>query len=142
VSSDDAAGETSSRLKGTTYRVYRYLFKQRKPAGISEVQHALGLSSPSVAQYHIKKLLQMGLIREEHEGYTAEKAVFENLVRIRRVSVPLQSAYVAFFAVTLTIMLVFLRPQSITSFYFLALAVNLVALGVSSYEVFKSSRGY
>ena len=70
-------------LKGTTYRVYRLMLKQRKPVGISDLQRALGLSSPSVSEYHVKKLLRLGLIREEQGGYVIEKVVFDNIIRIR-----------------------------------------------------------
>ena len=51
-------------MQGTTLKVYRYLYKIGKPAGISEVQKGVGLSSPSVAHYQIKKLEEAGLIRE------------------------------------------------------------------------------
>lgn len=129
-------------LKGTTYRVYRHLLRQRKPVGISEVQKALGLSSSSVAEYHIGKLLQMGLVREEQGGYSIDKVVLDNIVRIRRVSIPVQTAYVLFFAVTLSLMLVIFRPAEITSAYFLALVVNIAALLISLYESWKTFRRF
>ena len=125
-------------LKGTTYRVYRYVMKQRRPVGISEVQKGLGLSSPSVSQYHIKKLLQLGLIKEEQEGYVIDKVVFENVIRIRRVSIPVQAAYAAFFGATLFILLVFLRPAIVDSIYFFAMVINSSAFAVSLYEMAKT----
>jgi len=45
-------------LKGTTLRVYRLIYRQGRPMGVHDVQRGLQLSSPSVAQYHIKKLLE------------------------------------------------------------------------------------
>lgn len=125
-------------LKGTTYSVYRYMLKQRDQVGISEIQKGLGLSSPSVAQYHIKKLLQLGLVREEQGGYVVDKVILENVVRIRRISIPSQTAYVAFFGATLLILLAFLRPPEIDSVYFLATMVNATALAISSYEMAKT----
>jgi predicted DNA-binding transcriptional regulator len=136
-----AAGDTfDADLKGTTYRVYRYMLKRGKPLGISEVQNGLGLSSPSVAQYHIRKLLRLGLIREEEGGYVVDKVVVENIIRIRQVSIPVQAAYVAFFAGTLVVLLVFLRPAVMTSLYFFALVVNCAAMGVSLFEAVKTLR--
>jgi len=129
-------------LKGTTYRVYRFMLKQRNPVGISEVQKSLGLSSPSVSQYHIRKLIRLHLVREEGGGYVVDKVVFENVIRVRRTAIPTQTAYVAFFGVTLIIMLVFLRPSVIDSLYFFALAVNCTALGISSYEMMKTFRRF
>ncbi len=102
-------------LRGTTYRVYRYFLEQKQPVGISQVQKDLGLSSSSVAQYHIKKLLQMELVREEPGGYVVDRSVLAYIVRVRRVSVPVQSGYVVFFAVTLAFLLLFLRPSGISS---------------------------
>jgi hypothetical protein len=75
-------------LKGTTYKIYLHLVKIGKPEGISEVQKSLGLSSPSVAQYHIGKLLKMGLVREEQQGYVVDRLVLENIIRIRRRAIP------------------------------------------------------
>jgi DNA-binding transcriptional ArsR family regulator len=137
--SDEGRG-SDAYLKGTTYRVYRYLLKQGRPVGISDVQRGMNLSSPSVAQYHIRKLLRLGLIREEQEGYVIDKMVLENIIRIRRVSIPTQTAYLAFFGVTFFVLLVFLRPETINSLYFFAVVVNVAALVVSLYEVSKTMK--
>jgi hypothetical protein len=114
------------------------MLKQSAPVGISEVQKGMGLSSPSVAQYHIRKLVRLGLVREEQGGYLIDKVVLENVIRIRRVSIPVQTAYVAFFGVTLFILLVFLRPGGISSLYFFAVVINLAALGASIREMSKT----
>jgi len=135
---DEAGDAVEPYLKGTTYRVYRYMLRERKPVGISEVQKALGLSSPSVSQYHIKKLLTLGLVKEEQGGYVVDRVVAENVVRIRRISIPVQTAYVAFFGATLAILLAFLRPPTIDSVYFFAIVVNLSALFVLLYEMVKT----
>ena len=132
-------GHEAINLSGTTYRVYRYMLKQSKAVGISEVQKALGLSSPSVSQYHIRKLLALHLIKEEEGGYVVDRVVFENFIRIRRISIPVQTTYVAFFGATLFILLVLLWPRtSIDAVYFFAVVVNSVALGVSIYEMLKT----
>ncbi len=138
IAPSDASRDSDAYLKGTTYRVYRYLLKQAGPVGISDVQRGMNLSSPSVAQYHIRKLLRLGLIREEQEGYVIDKMVLENVIRIRRISIPTQTAYLAFFGVTFFVLLVFLRPATINSLYFFAVVVNVAALAVSLYEVGKT----
>lgn len=127
-------------LKGTTYKVYRYVYKAGKAVRVNDVQRDLRLSSPSVAQYHIKKLLALGLIREEQEGYVIERVVFENVVRFRRISIPFQAAYTVFFAISLVVLLTALRPPVVTSTYFFALAVIAVALLISVYEAFKTMK--
>lgn len=80
----------------------------------------------------------MGLVREEQGGYLVDKVVLENIIRIRRVSIPIQSAYVAFFGVLLLILVVFLRPVTIDSVYYFAIVVNVSALGISVFEMFKT----
>ncbi|HEV2138038.1 MAG TPA: hypothetical protein VGR53_04295 [Nitrososphaerales archaeon] len=131
-------GKYDPYLRGTTYRVYRHLLRLRRPVGISDIQKALRLSSPSVAEYHIVKLLNMGLVREEQGGYMIDKVVIENIIRIRRVSIPVQTAYALFFGVTLVLTLTFFRPTEVNPQYFLAVVVNLAALIVAVYETTKT----
>lgn len=133
-----AGGSYEPSLSGTTYRVYRYMLRQRHPVGISHVQKALGLRSSSIAEYHIRKLLQMELIREDQGGYTVDKVIFDNIIRIRRISIPVQTAYVLFFGVTLLLMLFVFRPAVVTSAHFFAVVVNCSALGIAIYEMAKT----
>lgn len=126
------------QLHGTTYLVYRYLVKRRSPAGISQVQKDLGLSSSSVSEYHLKKLLELGLIRQRKKGYEVDKVVLRDIVRIRSVSIPIQTSYIAFFVSSLMIMILFFRPAMFNSLYFFALATNCCALAISIYETVKT----
>jgi len=128
-------------LKGTTLRVYRFLYREGRPVGIRDVQRGLGLSSPSVAQYHVRKLLEAGLVREQDGGYVVDRLVFENMIRMRRALIPFQTTYSVFFATALLLMLTVLRPSSITSSYVFGLVVIAVALVTSIYEAVKSLRG-
>lgn len=82
----------------------------------------------------------MGLIREEQEGYVVDKVVVDNIIRIRRFSIPVQVGYVIFFGFLLGFLLILLRPSTINSLYFFALVVNVSALGISVYEVVKTMR--
>jgi len=134
------AESLETALRGTTLKVYRHILKQRQPVGVSGVQKALGLSSPSVSQYHIKKLLTLELIREEPDGFVVNRVVLENAFRLRRVSIPTQAAYSSFFGIMLLILLTFLRPGAINSVYFFAIVINVVALLTSVYEALKTLR--
>jgi hypothetical protein len=117
-------------LSGTTYRVYKYMFRFGKPVRVHDIQRALKLSSPSVAQYHVEKLLRFNLVREDRDGYVVDRVVFDNIVRVRRVAVPVQIAYVGFFAVVLFSLLTIFRPQTITSTYFVSVVGLMVAIGI------------
>ena len=93
-----------------------------------EVQNGLSLSSPSLAHYHIRKLVEEGLAREEAGGYIVDKIMFENMIRIRRSVIPFQTTYLTLFIATLFIMLVFFRPAALSGVYIFALLVNVLAI--------------
>ena len=136
MSNDNAANRKveGDVLKGTTLRVYRFLYRHGKPARLTDVQTALAMSSSSLAQYHLKKLQTAGLIQEKEEGYVVDRITFENMIRIRKAIIPFRIAYSAFFATTLVLMLALLRPSSLTALYVFAIIVNTVALGIFLYE--------
>lgn len=131
-------------LNGTTRRVYRYIYK-RGPARPHDIQRDLGLSTPSLADYHVQKLLRMKLIREERAGdgsvgYSAEEAVFEAMIRVRRTVIPLRATASVFFAVALALLLTLLRPGYISSTYVFSLVAIAVALAASLYETINGLR--
>ena len=121
-------------LKGTTLKVYRFMLRSKTPLGIHDVQRGVGLSSPSLAQYHLRKLEGLGLVREEQGGYVVDRVVFDNVIRIRRTTIPLQTAYVAFFAASLAAMLTVFRPGTLSPVYVFSLLVILVGLTIAAYE--------
>jgi len=132
---------TNTALNGTTLRVYRYLFRQAgKPVGVHDVQSGLGLSSPSVAHYHIRKLVEDGLAREGAGGYVVDKMLFENMIRIRNYIIPFQTTYLVFFLSSLFMMLTIFRAPVISSDYSFALFVNTIAVCLFLWETMKSTR--
>jgi DNA-binding transcriptional ArsR family regulator len=100
----------------------------------------LGLSSPSVAHYHVNKLLKAGLLKEEKDGYTVDKIVYESMIRIRRTVLPLQTAYAFFFITALVILVTVMRPARISSTYVFALITVIAAVAVSIFEAYKASK--
>lgn len=134
------ADDKGEILVGTTLKVYRSMFRAGQPVGVRDVQRGLGLSSPSVALYHISKLVEAGLVREEGGGYVVDKRVFENMIRVRRMIIPFQATYTSFFITTFMIFLTLLKPENVTSTYVFALAVNSVAILVSLYECLRALR--
>ena len=132
-------------LAGTTRQVYRYIYR-RGPVRLHEIERDLRLSSSSVADYHVQKLLRMRLIREEGgqdsvAGYVAEEAVFEAMLRIKRTVIPLWTTASAFFAAALFVLVTILRPMTISSTYLFSLVVAVVALSICAYEAFNSLSG-
>jgi len=144
-------GKSSTRdggaLAGTTRRVYRYIYREG-PVRPHEIQRDLKLSSSSQVDYHIQKLLQMKLIRENAggengsaAGYVAEEAVFEAMVRIRRTVIPLWTTVTTFFAGALLVLLTILKPSVVNGTWLFSLVITIVALSISAYQAVTSLRG-
>ena len=75
--SDEAGRKLSveEQLKGKTLQVYMYMIKKKEPVGVREVQRDLSFSSPSVANYHIEKLVELALVSQDEYGryFVAQK---------------------------------------------------------------------
>ncbi|HEV8405136.1 MAG TPA: hypothetical protein VGQ13_04425 [Nitrososphaera sp.] len=84
---DDQNSELERRLAGRTLQVYLYLQKKKEPSGIREVQRDLGLSSPSVAEYQVEKLVEMGL---------AGRDSYARVYVTRKVKVKAMASYINF----------------------------------------------
>lgn len=139
MSDEDA--RSRGELRGTSLRVYRYILKTGKPVRLNQIQKDLHLSGLSLAQYHAKKLVEMGLIKEGQEGYVVEKVVIENVFRFRNTLVPFQLAYSVFFAITLAALLVLAtRNTSFSAFDLIAVSVNIAALTISLYQLRQTLR--
>ncbi|QQG48260.1 MAG: hypothetical protein HY247_05760 [archaeon] len=89
-------------LKGNTLRVYVYALKKRK-VGVREVQRALLMSNPSLAQYHLNKLRELGLVAENNGEYEilneVKVDVMRDFLRVGTLIVPRFIFYAAFFTV-------------------------------------------
>jgi Winged helix-turn-helix DNA-binding len=129
-----------SRLSGTTLKIYRVLYAEGRTVSLNEIQKRASLSSPSVAHYHVSKLMNQGLVIEKDGGYCAEKSIFENMIRIRRSLVPLQTTFAIFFGTTLFGLAFFVRPSFMSPLFVLALIVNVAALGIFLYQTFDTLR--
>lgn len=55
-------------ISTVTWNVYLHILTSREPVGVREVWRELKLSSPSLAQYHINRLLEFGMIIQTREG--------------------------------------------------------------------------
>jgi predicted DNA-binding transcriptional regulator len=96
-------GKVDAELKGNTLRVYVYALKKNR-VGVREVQRALGLSNASLAQYHLGKLKDLGLVREENGEYEVMNEVKVDVMRdFLRIGTSLIPRFV-FYAVFFTIL--------------------------------------
>jgi hypothetical protein len=95
-------GVVDAELKGNTLRVYVYALKKRK-VGVREVQRALVMSNPSLAQYHLNKLKDLGLVNENNGEYLISNEVkvdvMRDFLRVGTLIVPRLVFYAVFISV-------------------------------------------
>ena len=128
-------------LRGKTLQVYRFIIRKNGPARVREIQRSLGFSSPSLVLYHLKKLKEAGLIKEEGTGYVADKVLLRNLVRFRSALIPRYFFYFLFFAFGIILELTLLRPPIVTREYLIAVIFTFVAAVAFGIETYRCWRG-
>ena len=57
----------ASTIRGNTVRVYLFVLRNG-PCELRDVQRALGLSTPSLAFYHLARLVQAGVVSRVEDG--------------------------------------------------------------------------
>jgi hypothetical protein len=130
--------ELERKLQGRTLRVYMYLQRKKAPSGIREVQRDLGLSSPSVADYQIEKLVELGLAARDEYGrvfvtrHVRVKAL-ESYVSVGQFLVP----RLAFYATIFTAVTVFYLITSLGSANIYGVIVPAAAAGIFWFEAMK-----
>jgi DNA-binding transcriptional ArsR family regulator len=127
-----------SELRGSTLRVYWYLFRKGQGVGVREVQRALGMASPSTALHHLEKLSGLGLIGKDTYGqYVMLKDVrvgsLRSFTRLGTLILPRYTFYAAFFSTSLLIY-VFREGFTGSVHNVMALVFGLSAVAVSWYE--------
>jgi len=136
--------EVRSKLKGTTLRVYWHLIRSGKPTTIRRLQRSLGLSSPSVASYHLEKLMDMDLVKKNVMGdYELKKTVsleaMSSFVRISHLMIPRYIFYTTFFF-TLLIVFVVGYASSLSVQGVFALVFGVSGLVITGYETWRQWR--
>ncbi|MDA4114134.1 MAG: helix-turn-helix domain-containing protein [Thaumarchaeota archaeon] len=121
--------KATPEIKGNTLRVYLFLLR-RDPSELREVQRGLGLSTPSLASYHLEKLIAAGYASQNERGqYSAVREasgeILEGFSRIGVLLVP----QLLFFAVLFTPVVGYFAMMSLySSAYVPFLAVSSLCL--------------
>lgn len=97
----------SQEVRGNTLKIYMYLLRHG-PSELRDVQRGVGLSSASLASYHLGKLLEAGFAVQDEQGrYSAVKEasikVLDGYSRIGPAIVP----QLFFFSLLFTILVAF-----------------------------------
>ncbi len=126
-------------IKGNTLRVYLYLL-QAGNAELRDVQKSLGFSTPSLASYHLGKLVEAGYASQNERGQYAvvrdsTKEILEGYVRIGAVVFP----QLFFFSVLFTAVIGFLAFMSlyVQSYVPLLVGASAALVGAFWYETIK-----
>ncbi|MBN2230346.1 MAG: helix-turn-helix transcriptional regulator [Candidatus Thorarchaeota archaeon] len=130
----------TGKVRGTTLRVYHHLIRSSESKTARAIQRDLGLSSPSLALYHLNRLIEYNLVETDSAGqYFASKVVrigiLRSYLKIGNLLVPRQIFYGIFFLSTLIFSLLFfdiiLRPVDIT--FLIVLIVGTITSFLEAY---------
>ncbi len=126
-------------IKGNTLKVYLYLLRHG-PSELREIQRGVGLSSPSLASYHLGKLVEAGFVTQNEYGvYSAVKEasdrVLEGYSRIGSAIVP----QFFFFSLLFTLLVAFFSFATLvlSGFTPFLIAVSVAMVLVLWYETFR-----
>ena len=134
-----------SELKGKTLLVYWHLLKSPgSKVGVREVQRKLGFSSPSVAVYHLDKLMSLGLVEKTLTGEYAlisevKTGLLRFFTRLGRFLVPRYLFYSVWFT-TMLISYVLFYGQSFCVHNIAALVFGLSASSILWFETVRVLR--
>jgi hypothetical protein len=136
-------GPDGADLKGNTLRVYTYLFKVQK-SGVRETQRSLGFKSASLAQYHLDKLVDLGLATKDEVGnyFLAKEIKIEALEQFLKIGSFLIPRFVLY-SVMLSILFVyfvFAVGNVISSISVWAYIFALSGLVITWYETIRAWR--
>jgi predicted DNA-binding transcriptional regulator len=138
-----ALGSDGVDLKGNTLRVYTYLFKVQR-SGVRETQRSLGFKSASLAQYHLDKLVALGLATKDETGnyFLAKEIKIEALEQFLKIGTYLIPRFVLY-SVMLTflfIYFIFAVGGAVSSISIWGYIFALAGLSISWYETIRAWR--
>ena len=132
--------QIASQLKGNTLRVYWYLLKSsNNSAGPRDIQRKLKFSSPSLAVYHLDKLVELGLAEKAMGEYHLKKVVdvgvLKQFTRLGSLILPRHVLYASMWS---TIFAFFISQFKELNFYSLsALVFGSLGMIILWFEAFK-----
>ncbi|MDG6983113.1 MAG: hypothetical protein JRN28_00945 [Nitrososphaerota archaeon] len=115
-------------IRGNTLRVYVYLLRSGA-SELRDVQRALGFSTPSLASYHLGRLVEAGYAtQDEHGRYLvvqgATNAILDGYTKLGGVVVP----QLLFFAILFSVVIGFFAYMSLMYAAYVPLLVGAAAV--------------
>jgi hypothetical protein len=120
---------SSQEVRGNALKVYLYLLKHG-PSDLRDIQHGVGLSSASLASYHLGKLSEAGFVlQDEHGKYSAIKEASDRVLEGYSKMGPAIVPQLFFFALLFTILTTFFSFEALyTSGFTVYLVVICAAM--------------
>ena len=117
----------SHEVRGNTLKVYLYLLRHG-PSELRDIQREVGLSSASLASYHLGKLSEAGFVKQDERGrYFALKGasdqVLEGYAKVGPAIVP----QLFFFTLLFTVLVAFFSLETLYSSSFTVYLVLVCA---------------
>jgi hypothetical protein len=126
----------SQEVRGNALKVYLYLLKHG-PSELRDVQRGVGLSSASLASYHLGKLSEAGFVIQDEQGrYSAVKEASDKVLEGYSKMGPAIVPQLFFFALLFTILVAFFSFEALnaSSFTMYLVAVCAAMVLVFWYE--------
>lgn len=115
----------SQEIRGNTLKVYLYLLRHG-PSELRDVQRGVGLSTASLASYHLAKLSDAGFVKQDERGmYFALKESSDRVLEGYSKMGPAIVPQLFFFALLFTILAAFFSFEAL---YASGFTVYLVAV--------------
>ncbi|MCD6485011.1 MAG: hypothetical protein J7L47_07885 [Candidatus Odinarchaeota archaeon] len=147
LDSDTSGYKQSITLSTSTLRVYLYILEKfNDRVSVKAIQNGLNFSSSSTAHFHLRKLVEYGLLDENRGIYyirrTKKVDFVTNFVRIKNKLIPKDAFYfglvliasvlgIYYFClkhVGLLDLFVFLAPSTIAALFFIKNTIDLVSM--------------
>ena len=136
--------QIASQLQGNTLRVYWYLLKySKKSPGPREIQKKLSFSSPSLAVYHLEKLVELGLAEKVAGEYRLTKVVdvgvLEQFTKLGSIIFPRHVLYASLWSTLFIFFITQFRELNFYSlFAFMFGILGTVILWFEAYKIWRS----
>lgn len=132
-----------AELKGNTLRVYWYVLKSGgSSVGVRETQRALNFSSPTLAAYHLDKLVDLHLVEKKRGEYylvkTVKVGVLKQFMKFGTLLLPRYVLYATFFTALLVFCIV--RFDQVSFWSVLTLIFGVLGTAIFWYETVRAWR--
>ena len=132
----------TSELKGNTLRAYWALLNSKDGViGVRELQRKLGFSSPTLAAYHLNKLVELELVVKDRGNYRLERkvkvGVLKQFIKLGTFLFPRYVLYATMFTMLLIFFLTQLGQKGLSFYSNFALILAILSTVIAWYETIR-----